>query len=207
MPLFEKHPSLLLGIWKIEETVPELMDLIGKSDDYSCFLKECKSESRKKEWLATRILLKHLLERDEKIAYYSDGAPYVPNSPDLSISISHTKGYAAVYCSRNKTVGVDIEYRGERVQRIKKRFLSEGELAGINLEHETEHLLIHWCAKETLFKLIRQEEVDFRKQLHVISFAYKAEGEIQVFETRTSCRESFTLFFKVTPEFVLTFNR
>lgn len=207
MPLLLKHPSLLLGIWKIEETVPGLLDMLEPKDAYRAFLENSKAESRKKEWLATRVLLKHLLEEELLIAYHPDGSPYLEERPDTAISISHTKGYVAVYCSSTERVGIDIEYRSDRIRKIKHKYLSEEELSRVDPEHEAEHLMVCWCAKETLFKLIRQEEVDFRSHLHLKPFGYAGCGELEVWETKTPREEGFTLSYQVTPDFVLTFNR
>lgn len=207
MPLLEKHPSLLLGLWKIEESESDLLDQLNRHDDYRSFLTHCKAEARKKEWLATRLLLKDILGEELIIAHHADGAPFLPDRPDMAISLSHTKGYVAVYCRPTPPVGIDIEYRAERIQKIKHKFLTESELAAIDPAHETNHLLICWCAKETIFKLIRQKEVDFRSHLHIKPFPYTPEGAILVYETKTSLKESFVLNYRVTPDFVLTFNR
>lgn len=78
------------------------------------------------------------------------------------------------------------------------------EEAGIDKGHETEHLLLHWCAKETLFKMVGQEGVDFLRHLHVRPFPYAEEGRFTVFETRTEEGSVFRLNYLVTPDFVLT---
>ena len=78
------------------------------------------------------------------------------------------------------------------------------EEAGIDKEHETEHLLLHWCAKETLFKMIGREEVDFLHHLHVRPFPYAKEGSFTVYETRTEEGAVYRLDYLVTPDFVLT---
>lgn len=207
MALLKRHSSLLLGIWKIEETEAELLNLLDPHKAYQLFLNKHKVETRKKEWLATRVLLKELLGEELMIAYHSDGAPYLPDRPDMSISVSHTKGYVAVYCKEGAPVGIDIEYWANRILKIKHKFLSEEELEMVDQENETGYLLICWCAKETLFKLIRQDEVDFRGHLHINPFAYSPEGEVEVWESRTPRRESFILNYLVTPDIVLTFNR
>lgn len=207
MALLEKHSSLLLGIWKIEETEDELLSLLEQQEAYLHFTNNSKAEVRKKEWLATRVLLKEVLGEELAISHYPDGAPYLPDRPDLSISVSHTKGYAAVYCKRGAPAGIDIEYRANRILRIKHKFMSEEELAMIDRKNEIAHLLICWCAKETLFKLIRQEDVDFRAHLHIKPFDFDVEGQMDVKESRTAQQESFVLNYRVTPDFVLTFNR
>ncbi len=206
MPLFEKHPTLMLGIWKIEESVSDLLTLLNKPEMAYPFLTDCRSESRKKEWLATRVLLKELLGEQTDIAYYPDGSPYLPDKEGMFISISHTKDYVAVYCTRENPVGIDIEHRSSRVLKIKTRFLTEEELVMIEPEHEIEHLLICWCAKETLFKLIKQTDVDFRDHLHIRPFPFRDRGELGVWETKTARMSSFALSFCVTPFFVLTYS-
>jgi len=207
MALFEKHPSYILGIWKIEESISQLLSLLCKGENDLFFLQDCKAESRKKEWLVTRVLLWNLLGEETIIAHYPDGRPYLPDRPDLSVSISHTHNYVAVYCAEEEPVGIDIEYRSPRVMKIKNRFLTENELAMIDPAFELEHLLICWCAKETLFKLIHEEHIDFREHLHMKPFPYREKGEIEVWETKTKQSKNFTLSFRVTPSFVLTFNR
>lgn len=207
MPLLKRHSTLLLGIWKVEESVEELLSMLDKQEQYLPFLEKTKAESRKKEWLATRVLLKELLGEESPIAYNPDESPYLPERPGCFISISHTKGYVAVYCGQEKGVGVDIEHTAERILKIKHKFMSPEELAWIEPEHQVEHLLICWCAKETLFKLIRQTEVDFREHLHIEPFRCGEMGEVNVRETKTPASESFKLEYIVTPEFVLTFSR
>lgn len=207
MPLLEKHTDLLLGIWKTEETVSGLLALLDRHDRYLPFLESCKSESRKEEWLATRVLLKELLGEELAVEYHPDGSPFLPEKPGFFVSISHTKGYVAVYCSPLKQVGIDIEYQAERIQKIKHKFMSEEELSRIDPACETGYLLLCWCAKETLFKLIRQMDVDFREHLHIHPFPYGKEGKISVWETKTPKTKAFELAFKVTSEYTVTFSR
>ena len=97
-----------------------------RPEAYLPILNRYKSEGRKSEWLSVRVLLKELTGSEPDILYHDNGAPYLPES-SLHISISHTKGFAAVLLSPNKPVGIDIEYRSERIHRIKSRFLSETE--------------------------------------------------------------------------------
>ena len=153
--------------------------------------------------MACLVLLQELTGGPVCVAYRPNGAPYLSGS-SLHISISHTKGYAAVLLQNRPAAGIDIEYRSERVSKIRSRFMNSEEEAGIDKEHETEHLLLHWCAKETLFKMIGQEEVDFLHHLHVRPFPYAEEGSFTVYETRTEEGAVYRLDYLVTPDFVLT---
>ena len=139
------------------------------------------------------------------IAYHDDGAPYLPDS-SLSLSISHTNGYAAVLLQEQGAAGIDIEYRSDRVLKIRSRFMSPEENASVGPDYETEHLLVHWCAKEALFKMIRQQDVDFIEHLHVEPFVYAGSGQIKVVETRTEDALSYTLRYEVRPDFILVYS-
>jgi len=204
MPL-HIQPYPMIGIWKTDESADQLLTLLEKKEAYIPFLKQCKSESRKVEWLAARVTLKALLGSEAIISYLPNGAPFLEDIP-YNISISHTKGYVAVMLTKEySTAGIDIEYISERAKKIRSRFVNEQEETAIDNDNEKEHLLIHWCAKETLFKIIKQEEVDFLKHLHVKPFPYSTQGVIDVYETRTSSGDSFQFEYRVTPEFVLVF--
>ena len=78
------------------------------------------------------------------------------------------------------------------------------DLKAIQYQKMVDYLNIIWCAKETLFKMIGQEEVDFLHHLHVRPFPYAEEGSFTVYETRTEEGAVYRLDYLVTPDFVLT---
>ena len=189
MPLLMKHTGPLWGIWKIEESSEVLLSLLRNREEYLPQLELIRTEQRRREWLACRVLLQELTGGPVCVAYRPNGAPYLSGS-SLHISISHTKGYAAVLLQNRPAAGIDIEYHSGRVSRIRSRFMNPEEEAGID--------------KETLFKMIGQEEVDFLHHLHVRPFPYAEEGSFTVYETRTEEGAVYRLDYLVTPDFVLT---
>ncbi|MDR1357372.1 MAG: 4'-phosphopantetheinyl transferase superfamily protein [Tannerellaceae bacterium] len=198
-----KSVQPLLGVWKIDESADELLALLTRRDCRS-IPADMQAERRRREWLAVRVLLKELTGGEETpIAYHTDGAPYLPEKK-LHISISHTNGYAAVILSEQGPVGIDIEYISERIHRVRRRFMHPDEDAMIDRKHETEHLIICWCAKETLFKLIRREETDFREHLRLSPFGYGESGSITATETCTPERATYSLFYIVNKYFAMT---
>lgn len=205
MPVLLKHTHPCWSVWKIEESSDSLLSLLENATDYHTQLDELHTETRRREWLACRVLLQELLGHSARIAYHPNGAPYLADS-EWSVSLSHTKGYAAVLLQGDPAAGIDIEYRSARVLKIRNRFMNPEEEAGIDPKHETEHLLLHWCAKETLFKMIGQEDVDFCKHLHVQPFPYAKNGRFRVQETRTEQSAVYSLSYLVTPDFVLTWS-
>jgi len=83
-------------------------------------LNRFKALKKQIEWLSGRFAVKKLVSsvgfvRNHYsgivIDYEPDGAPYLPEYPDLPISISHSGGYAACALSRDSSIriGIDIE--------------------------------------------------------------------------------------------------
>ena len=207
MPLLFRYTTPLLGVWKMDETSDELLAMLSGDASNLEGLQQLTAERRRREWLASRVLLKALTGEECRVAYHADGAPYLPGST-LSISISHTDGYAAVLLQKEGAAGIDIERRQPRVLRVRNRFLSEEENAeaASSNDDEVSRLLVYWCAKETLYKMIRQKEVDFARHLHVEPFILAESGEIRAYETRTFRAQSYNLRYEVMPDFVLVYN-
>jgi phosphopantetheinyl transferase len=198
-----KHdqPSLW-GVWKIEESSSELQKQLTRRD-YLLVPSYLRAEKRRQEWLAVRVLLKELLGEETLIAYHPDGAPYLPEKK-LYVSISHTDGYAAVILSEQGPAGIDIEYLNDRVHRTRHRFMHPEEEDMIDPEHETEHLLVCWCAKETLFKIIGQKGVDLREHLRISPFILGESGYLTAIETLTPRKVAYSLYYIVNKYFAMT---
>ncbi len=202
MPLLFKRTDPLFGVWKMEEDSGRLLEMLSLKEEYRPFLEQVSAETRRRERLASRVLLSELLGREPRVGYHPSGAPFLLNAP-FFVSFSHTKGYAAAIVG-DKPVGIDIEYRSDRVLKVRSRFLTLAEEASIDPRHPAEHSLIYWCAKETLFKVLGQEEVDFREHLSVEPFMFDTTGQIQGHERRTPLNRSYVLSYRVEPEYILT---
>ena len=128
MALLYKQLSPLHGVWKMEESSDELLGMLEHKADYSSFLERVSAEKRRQERFASRVLLKELLGEEVRVDYHSTGAPFLACVP-LYISISHTKDYVAVILDKRPT-GIDIEYRSDRILKIRSRFMNPEEEAG-----------------------------------------------------------------------------
>lgn len=193
----------LLGIWKIEETREELLQLFpghlrSEADTY---LRDIRSERRSIEWLSTRLMLLDLLGKEQIILNRKDGSPYLDDGKN-NISISHTKNYAAILLHESAAVGVDIETRSERVIKIAGKFISDQEY--IDPAQKIVHQLLHWSAKESLFKLMNEQGIDFKQHLHIHPFIPGNKGMIAATETKTEQSQSFCLQYEVHTDYVLT---
>lgn len=202
MPIFFRHFNQDFGVWKITEDLPTLFLWIKNRDFYLPQLEKLHSESRRKEWLACRVLLQTMLDRPVEVDYLPNGTPFLRDS-SLSVSFSHTKGFAAAQISSTCRTGIDIEYRSDRVKKIRSRFMHPDEMAAIDTDNESDHLLIHWCAKETLFKLLGEQKIDFANDFRVQPFHFSNQGIIFVDCLRHSIKQTFRLAYMVCINFVM----
>lgn len=193
----------LLGIWKMDESCQTLLQLLPehRRSEAVEYLKTIRSERRVIEWLCTRVLLYRLLNKEKTILNNPEGKPYLEDE-SCHISISHTKDYAAVYLHKTRPVGVDIEIRSERVNKVSHKFIGDDEY--IDPSQKTVHQLLHWSAKESLFKLMEENEIHFRHHLHIRPFTPAFGGVITATETKTERNRSFKINYEVHPEYVLT---
>ena len=207
MSLYRKYQqgNLIVAVWKVEETLEELRAMFSDFSLYEEGFARFSSEKRKIEWLAVRALLKEICGEEKAINYHSSGKPYLKDG-SAEISFSHTNGYVAVAYSQNCNVAVDIEQYGTRVKRIASRFIREDEKISLLKGDETCALLLHWSAKETMFKLMDVEGVDFIEHLHIHPFIPSSEGQMFAEEYRTDVRRSFNVYYHTHPDYVLTYS-
>lgn len=201
-----RKDALIAGVWKVEETIGRLKRMLPRSLVYEPDLLEVKSDKRKLEKLAVRALLKELVGEEKEIAYLPSGKPYLVDE-SACVSFSHTQGYVAVALHPALEVGIDIEQYGTRVQRLAARFVREDEMPSVRAGDEIYALLLHWSAKETMFKLMEQADVDFLDHLHILPFRPVAAGDMDAVEYRTGKRQTFRISYDTHPDYVLTYGR
>lgn len=208
MPLFTQHTgkSFRWGVWKTSEPLEALLALLPRGEKYEPELRRFAADSRRLEWLAVRVLLFAMLGEEKKIGYHSSGKPYLADG-SYAISISHTKGYVALLLAEpGREVGIDIEYYGERVRRVAHKFMREDETASSFRGTDTWSMLLHWSAKETMFKCLNASDVDFREHLHVLPFMPDDRGTFDAAEYRTAEQRRFRIHYRLFPDFVLTMS-
>ncbi len=208
MPLYQQFSDCKGGckiaIWQIVESEEELVAPLSNG----CVLLEearqrFKAAGRRIEWLAVRRLM-HQLGIASPIAYLPSGKPYLKDD-ERHITISHTRGYAAVAISETNPIGLDIEQRTDKVCRVQHKFLSPEEKSLLPSEKKNiEALLIIWTAKEAMFKLVDKEGIDFAEHFHLDPFTVAPAGECTARETFTPEHRTFSLRYWVLPEFVMS---
>lgn len=142
--------NTLLGVWKMDDSEDELLALYPHlRKEVECF----SSAARRMERLSVYALLYELTGNSALvISHNEDGKPYVEG---YRVSISHTRGYAAVLVSANLNVGTDIEMRSGRVGKIARRFIREDEWT-----EDIDRQLLIWSAKETAYKFFSEQHLE-----------------------------------------------
>ncbi len=156
-----------IAIWDTQETLDEILKLSKPFD-----LIRLKTDKRKKEFLASRLLLEQL-SPNAIITYNEFGAPELDNGKH--VSISHSKKMVAIIISEQQ-VSIDIEQISAKALRLSSKFVSEKNLKKLSKEKAT----LIWCLKEVVFKWHQKGGVDFIKDIVIPDFLVKEKGIITV---------------------------
>lgn len=209
MPLFLsiEETDFRCSVWQVTETAEQLLDSLPCPDKYRMEAEaRFSSPKRRLEYAAVRALLYEMTACPPDVFYAPSGKPMLADS-SLSISISHTKGYVAVSLSRTGKTGVDIERYSERILPLRDRIVGTEETAD-----GVWPLLLHWSAKETVYKMMDCEGVDFVRHLCVSgipgtsSSRVESEGMFRLSSSHPSCRQTYTVHYRLYPDFVLTYS-
>lgn len=203
MPVFLKHKdnSIEYEIWHIKEEYDKLITLLDckVKDQIEAF----KLDKRKKEFLCSRIILKHLFNRCVTVRYDEFGKGHVEDT-DWHISISHSGEFVAVARSRNK-VGIDIERISEKLNRTKHKFSSTRELSNIDFNNNLYHLALHWSAKESVYKIVGNENLIFDTEIQIEKFVPKQDGEFVLELVCKQYNQKILIKYEKINDYVLTF--
>lgn len=138
------------------------------------------NDSRRREHLAWRRVVRSELGRGVVIDYNEVGAPVV-DTPNTHISVAHG-GESVAVAIANEPVGVDIEALDRNYERIKSRFMSPTEETLSAMEAWPAMV---WTAKEAIYKLYGKREVDLTEDIRITAFdAERMTLEAEVRETK-----------------------
>ena len=140
----------ILGIWELTESSESLISVFEFSENEKEEFNKIKFEKRKTEYLATRLLLKHILNKKTEIIYHDHGRPVLKNQI-LKISISHSANFVSIIISE-KNIGIDVEQVNRNVEKVANRFMSIQELKDVqNCGDVQKARILYWGAKESIF--------------------------------------------------------
>jgi 4'-phosphopantetheinyl transferase len=188
------NDSTILGVWKIEEDIKTLLEMVPLDKDDRKRYRVFKSTSRRLEFLSVRALLAELLGKEARIVYNKNNKPFLKDGSRF-ISISHSHKLTAILCSGNEKVGIDLEYMSANIVAIAFKFLNRKEKVTKNMDDVKYHLYIHWCAKESLYKICDKEGITIRNNITIEPFEVKESGEIKGKVHTKKINESFDLYY------------
>ena len=193
-----------IALWKIEESEDELISMLQLDDAELAKLSSLAKGKRTLHWLATRVLLRYLLQTPEFISCPSDsnGKPYLPDFP-YEISLTHSYDYAGVMLSSAGVCGIDLEIVKEKVVRIKDKFLKPEEIGFIEDDQLVDQLYACWCAKEAVYKLQGNKGVSFYQDMTIEPFRYTPQGVMTVNLTKNNEVRRFNVFYERFNEYML----
>lgn len=159
--------GIITGLWEITESEDELFRSLRLREKELDLYQSFRTESRRKQWLAYRVLIQSMMAPSSHDIEYDDtGKPYLANS-HFHISVTHTENMAGAIISPEVHVGIDLEMLKERIVKVKDKFMSEEELASVDPEDPVWDLTMAWCAKESTYKLCGKHQTDFREHIRV----------------------------------------
>ena len=207
MPLYLKkefEDKTRIGVWQVTETEEELKALSSIPSDELEEISFIRSESLRRQKLAVRALLDEMFEDKVYLSHHDNGKPYIENCV-TNISITHTEKYVAVILNDNDDVGIDIESLSRDFSSVEKKALSEDEIDDLeDDEKRNGQLAIYWCAKEAIYKMLGQYDVNFAEQIEVEKFRPKKDGELEAtFEDEDGFEEEFDLEYIIFDNHVL----
>ena len=163
------NPSTKIKLWKLNLGELDYFEL----DEYdSNLIKAKKKELVKEQFLAVRKTLQ-LEDPSYKIRYDDSGKPFI--NSDLNISISHSKCMAAIVFSEHNLAGIDIEYKQNKIIRIKNKFLNDSEKLENEYQYNVDNLTMMWTAKESIYKALGIKGVSFSDNI-IIKNINKSKG-------------------------------
>ncbi len=201
--LRELNNETKFAIWKIEESVEELLGRLQLDEREKAKLESLSKGKRTLHWLATRVLLRYLLKTENYIACPSDenGKPFLPDYP-FKISLTHSYDYAGVLMSQRGECGIDLEIVKDKILRIKEKFLKPSELSFI-LNENVEQLYACWCAKEAVYKLQGNKGVSFLDDMTILPFQYRPQGVMTLMLRKEKHSYAFQVYYEKFQDYML----
>lgn len=200
------NENTILGVWKIEEDIDALLDLIIFDNEDRKRFRGFASTSRKLEFLSVRALLAELLGKDAHIVYNKNNKPFLKDGSRF-ISITHSHKLTAILASTSEKVGIDLEYMSSNIGAFAFKFLNRKEKISKDPDNRKYHLYIHWCAKESLYKICDKEGINFRKDITIEPFEVKESGEIKGSVKTRKINESFDLFYSRYDNYAIVWTK
>jgi phosphopantetheinyl transferase len=165
-----------LYLWKITEDFDTLFNQVRLKPSALVRMKNMKSQSHQKGFLAVRMLLQYNNYTDFDLFYDEFGKPHIIspgcNINDLQISISHSNDFSAIVISEQK-VGLDLEQLKEKTLKIAPRFMDVSHLEGLSYDEKIKKATVVWGIKESIFKIKNEKGISFPNHIFENDFTFE----------------------------------
>jgi 4'-phosphopantetheinyl transferase EntD len=198
----------LVGLWKITETTEALFARLNPAGTELEHYLQFKNEGRKREWLAVRLLLREMKGESAEIIYSHHGNPSLANVTG-NISISHSSGFVTIFYHPAHQPGIDIELITRNVEKAAGKFLSNEELEDCTFSNRRSNkdMMLRWCAKEAVFKMVPYSDIDFATQILCNAQPLKtSEGMLTATFTNEANQYLIPLHFKLIGDLLMVFG-
>ncbi len=204
MPYFKQiwlGANTALQLWEVRESFKDLVSRVKLNEKEKAQLKNLRNEKRQIEFVIVRIMLRKVLP-GATILYNLSGAPYIDDDSNF-VSVSHSNRFVCLMHSCFPC-GVDVEYIDSRALRVARRFLGSEELNFIHEDFPARDATLLWSAKESLFKLLKKENIDFAKQLKIQSVENNTQRRIEASIISDIAETSHSVSYDFIGEQVIT---
>ena len=209
MPVIDIEKRLsgsIIAVWEITETEEMLMQYAPDTNHALDDFTPVANPQRRLERLAVRALLNNVTGEKVYLRHNNNGRPFLANRT-ANISISHTKGFAAIIYNEEKTVGIDIEYLSRDFSTVEKKALSDKERKYLSDEHRNLQLCILWCAKEVVYKCVEENGIDFARQIFIEKFIPERKGTLTaVYTDNDDLETKFELHYKTIDDYLIVWT-
>jgi len=181
-----------LLVWNSTEPIDELLKNASLTSEEKSKYDSFISQTRKREWLTVRKMVKDLIPESSPIVYDENGKPHLKN---YNLSISHSHNWIAILVSPHKRVGIDIEIIGSRIDKLAVKFLCAEEDLEARSDKRIEKLHVMWGAKETLFKIHGIGNVEFKSEFLVYPFNYSHSGIVKASNLKKGFEKEYDVYY------------
>ena len=194
------------GLWHITENLDELVETLDLNDIDVSYLDKIGHDKKKKEFLASRIVIKQLLTyydkpykgiiKDDILKPYLVGHKY-------HVSLSHSHDFASAVIHPGKKTAIDIELISKKLLLIAPKFLNPAEAAFC--QDDLNKITLLWCAKETLYKVFHGRGLIFKENLFVTGFPEGNDGLMETEIRLGSQTWKYRMHYMILNGYAITF--
>jgi len=207
MPLYKTinfSPTTRILVWKITESLEDLLSQVVLKEKTQLRLNGMKSELHQRGFLSVRMLLQEAGFNDFDLHYEEFGKPYL--SCHHHISITHSHNFSAIIISE-ETVGIDIELQREKIIRIANKFVNDKEISRLKSFDTNDYirkLTVKWGVKESIFKIRNEIGISFKDHIQVNTFELKDKITTALLDFENT-KQEFNVYFEEFEKFTLVY--